>query len=68
MDDYKFYLDNTFEEYSGKWIAIKNEKVVGASADLEELSEELTTKGISLKDVLIASVPRRDIALVYTQC
>ncbi len=64
MDNYSYYLGKSFEEYEGKWIAIKDQKVIVASEDLSQVFETLKKRGITLQGIAIASIPPKDAALI----
>ncbi len=67
MDDYNWYLEHTLVEYAGKWVAIRQKQVVAAHEDFYQLLEQLKHKGLTLSDVLLAMIPKKDVALLYAQ-
>ncbi|MBI2652265.1 hypothetical protein HYX00_02260 [Candidatus Woesearchaeota archaeon] len=48
------------EKYSGKWIAVTDKGIVASSDSALEIEVLLKKKDISLKEVMIMKVPRRD--------
>ena len=67
MSDYKWYINNSLDEYSGKWVAISKQKVVGANEDFRLLIKEIK-KRFDTKKICFARIPQKDVALVYLQC
>ena len=68
MDNYQYYLKHSFKEYEGKWIAIKESKVVVADKNFKALVKKLKSKDLKLSEVSIASIPPKDVALIYSPC
>ena len=66
-NNYEWYIKHDLTEYSGKWVAIHDEKVVAADKDFNSLVNEVT-KRFKMSDVFLTHIPQKDIALVYTQC
>lgn len=66
-NNYKWYIDHDLAEYSGKWIAIRDEKVIASNEDFKKLAKEVTKK-FKLSDVFLARIPEKGVALVYVQC
>jgi hypothetical protein len=64
MGNYQWYLKNDLRTYAGKWVAIANEKVIAADADLQRLTKEVAQQR-PLDDVSFAKVPKQNAALVY---
>ena len=48
------------EKYSGKWIAITNKGVTASADSASEVEALLKKKGISLSEVVVMKVPRKD--------
>ncbi len=51
---------NEVEKYSGKWIAVTKEGIVASGDSVSEIESALKSKGISVEDVMITKVPRKD--------
>ncbi|MFH0954794.1 MAG: DUF5678 domain-containing protein [Candidatus Micrarchaeota archaeon] len=56
MSEYDFYLKNDLTRFSGEWVAIFGEKVVGHNKSFKEVAE-MTDREFPGKKVLIARVP-----------
>lgn len=63
-DDHKWYMEHDLIEYSGKWVAIRDEKVIAAEEDFKKLVKEVT-KRFKLSEVFLARIPEKGVALVY---
>lgn len=63
-ENYKWYIENGLQEYEGKWVAILNKKVIGASKNAEMLIKKLKNKG-TIDGVAFAHIPSSKEALVY---
>ena len=46
MNDYEWYCKNDLRKYSGKWVAIKNKKVIAAGEDLKVVLETASKKNM----------------------
>ncbi len=64
MNNYAWFLDNNFESYSGKWVAIAKEKVIASSKNLKELTKNVQEK-FSSEKVSFVKVPESNEALIY---
>ncbi len=58
------HLKELEPKYRGKFLAIKDQKVIAAEENLEKLLATLKEKGIDLDLVFIASIPPKDVALI----
>lgn len=64
MSDYTWYIEHDLSQFEGQWVAISQEKVVGAHRDLKFLIKKVSeTNPIPL--VTFAKIPDTDKALVY---
>jgi hypothetical protein len=61
---YEAHQDELLEKYPEQWVAIYNQKVVGASSDYEELLDYLQAKGYSVGHVLVQHLTRHDELLI----
>lgn len=48
------------EQYSGKWIAITDKGILASADSALEVEAHLKKKGISLSEVMLMKVPRKD--------
>ena len=48
------------EKYSGKWVAVTDKGIVAFADSVSEVETLLGKKGISLDEVMIMKVPRKD--------
>lgn len=64
MNNYDWYSDKDLSEYSGKWIAIINQKVVASNDDLDKLTSEVS-EICSLNMISFVKVPNKSEALIY---
>lgn len=48
------------EKYSGKWVAVIDKGVVASADSASGVEVQLKKKGVSLADVMLMKVPRRD--------
>lgn len=53
--DYEWFLENDFREYSGKWLAIVNKRIVASGNDVNQLIQQ-TKKQYPNKKPLITKV------------
>lgn len=54
--NYQFYLDSSFEEYAGEWIAIYGDKVISHGEDIKKVFEDFSKK-YPAKRPLITWIP-----------
>lgn len=47
-------------KYSGKWIAVTDKGIVASADSASEVEALLKKKGISLDEVMVMKVPRKD--------
>ncbi|GEM_PF-1130081 len=64
IDYYKAHYDELLEQYAEQWVAIFQEKVLGASPDLEALLNDLKQRGFPVGSVLIEYLTRKDDILI----
>ena len=57
---YEQHREELLEKYPEQWVAIFREKVVGASPDLDQLFDDLESKGVPLGQGLIEYLTRRN--------
>lgn len=60
--DYEWYVKTNLSEFSGKWIAIIDKKIVSSNSDAKKLVEEIKEKYPKSKP-LIAKVPNEILIL-----
>ena len=48
------------EENSGKWVAVTEKGIVASGESLSEVESSLKKKGLSLKEVMVMKMPRKD--------
>lgn len=48
------------EKYSGKWVAVTDKGIVASGESLSEVESSLKSKGMSLKEVMVMKMPRKD--------
>ena len=48
------------EKYSGKWVAVTAMGIVASGESLSEVESSLKSKGMSLKEVMVMKMPRKD--------
>ena len=48
------------EKYSGKWIAVTDKGIVASGESLSEVESSLKKKGMSLRQVMVMKMPRKD--------
>ena len=48
------------EKHSGKWVAVTEKGIVASADSLSEVASSLEKKGLSLKDVMVMKMPRKD--------
>ena len=62
MNELKWLSSNPeeTEKYSGKWVAITDKGIVASGDSASEVEVLLKKKDISLDNVMIMKVPRRD--------
>lgn len=48
------------EKYSGKWVAVTDKGIVASAYSLSEVASSLEKRGVSLKDVMVMKMPRKD--------
>ena len=48
------------EKHSGKWVAITDKGIVASADSLSEVASSLEKRGMSLKDVMVMKIPRKD--------
>jgi hypothetical protein len=61
---YEAHHDELLEKYPEQWVAIYNQKVVGASPDYEQLLNDLQAKGYSVGHVFVHYLTRHDEVLI----
>lgn len=64
MQNYNWYTESDLSAYSGKWIAISEEKVIASSKSLKKLTEEVSEIS-SLEKVSFVKIPEKGEALIY---
>ena len=64
MTNYSWFLESDLTGFEGKWIAIKEEKVVASSETLKHLFKEVKNR-FSTDDVSFVKVPSSKEAIVY---
>ena len=48
------------EKYSGRWVAVIDKGIVASGESLSEVESSLKSKGMSLKEVMVMKMPRKD--------
>ncbi|MBI1936443.1 hypothetical protein HYS31_08500 [Candidatus Woesearchaeota archaeon] len=48
------------EKCSGRWIAVTDEGIIASGESLSEVESSLKSKGMSLKEVMVMKMPRKD--------
>lgn len=48
------------EIYIGKWVAVTDKGIVASGDSLSEVKSDLRNKGISLDEVIVMKIPRKD--------
>jgi hypothetical protein len=56
--EYNFFVKSDLSKFSGKWIAIKDNKVVANNHMIENVTKTVQRKG--LNSVLYAKIPRKN--------
>jgi hypothetical protein len=56
MDNFDFFVKSDLSAFSGKWVAIFNEKVVAFGESFKEVAEK-ADKEFAKKKVLFAKIP-----------
>ncbi len=65
--DVGYYESNRealLEQYPEKWVAIYNQKVVGAETDVPQLLADLKQRGVPTERILVRHVTRKDEMLI----
>ena len=52
------------KKYMGKVIAIKEQKIIGVNRKLDDLLNEIKSKGLDPANVYIASIPKESVAYI----
>lgn len=60
VDYYQAHYEELLEQYPEQWVAIFQEKVVGASPDLEDLLNDLKQHGVPVESVLTEYLTHKD--------
>lgn len=63
---YEGNREKLLEEYPEQWVAIYNQKVVGAAPDVQQLLTDLKQRGIPTERLLVRHVTREDEMLILT--
>lgn len=63
---YEGNREKLLEEYPEKWVAIYNQKVVGAAPDVQQLLTDLKEGGIPTERLLVRHITREDEMLILT--
>ena len=61
---YEGNREKLLEEYPEKWVAIYNQKVVGAETDVPQLLADLKQRGVPTERILVRHVTRKDEMLI----
>ncbi len=48
------------EKRSGKWVAVTDKGIAASGDSLSEVESSLKKKGLSLKEVMVMKMPRKD--------
>ena len=57
---YEAHHDELLEKYPEQWVAIYNQKVVGASPDYEQLLTDLEGKGVPIERTLFKHLTHKE--------
>ncbi len=61
--DSKFFLKKDFARYSGKWVAIKGQKIIASDANINN-AISAAKKKIGTEQFLFAKIPKKNQALI----
>ncbi len=61
---YEAHHEELLQQYPEQWVAVYNQKVIGASPDYERLLDDVQAKGYSVGHVLVDRLTRHDDLLI----
>lgn len=61
--DSKFFMKEDFSKHAGKWVAIKNEKIIASNSNIKKVLSK-AKKEIGSTDFLFAKIPEKNQALI----
>lgn len=50
--NYEWFIENNFDEYAGKWVAIDNKKVLESDTKLDELLKKIKEKHLKSRPII----------------
>jgi hypothetical protein len=64
--NHQFYMESSFEEYAGEWVAIYDNKVISHGNDVKKVFEEFIKK-FPGKKPLITWIPGEETLITLSQ-
>lgn len=61
--DSKFFIEKDFTRYSGKWVAIRNQKIIASNSNIKKTLTEAKRKS-GQEQFLIAKIPAKNQVLI----
>ena len=61
--DSKFFLKKDFSRYCGKWVAIKNQKIIASDANINN-AISAAKKKLGTRQFLFAKIPKKNQVLI----
>ncbi|MBU2099865.1 hypothetical protein KKG83_05420 [Candidatus Micrarchaeota archaeon] len=61
--DSRFFLKKDFKKYSGKWVAVKNQKIISSDSSIKKALSEAKRKAGNTR-FIFAKIPEKNQVLI----
>ena len=61
--DSKFFIEKDFTHYSGKWVAIRNQKIIASHVNIDK-TLTIARKKVGQAQLFIAKIPQKNQILI----